>query len=408
MRLRSFSSFGLVLLLSSFQAVRLPGQAVLNPSPVIRAVASTTTQMPGQSYNFTDFHSACIDGGRVAFNGGNFLFADGIYYHAGVQLSRVVDTTMQVPSLTSPVPFVGLSTASLAGTRVAFLGASNSGAIDYEGIWIWQSGSMQVVVEKGDPSPNVSGGIFFFLFPPSLGRTEVVWNGYVAAPGQDVRGIHSSAGGVHTLVDTSDSIPGTGTSFGDFSFNPTVDSRLAFLGGVQPGDFDGVFVFDSALPIGQQLAVVADLTSTVPGTGLTFTAFFDGATARNGEVAFRGRSGSLIGVYSTLNGLHTVADTNTIIPGRSQPFTGFNQFSQHGPALDRNGDVAFVGEGAGGLRGIYAERGGVLRAVVETGDIVNGHVVSTVDLGREGLDGGSVVFVLRFADTSSGVFVQKL
>ncbi|MFP8871190.1 MAG: choice-of-anchor tandem repeat NxxGxxAF-containing protein, partial [Myxococcota bacterium] len=334
--------------------------------------------------------------------------AEGIYYFSGGLLTRVVDSTVQIPTVPPGNPFVGFSTASLDGNRVAFLGARNVGLLDYEGIWVWRAGSMAVVVEKGDPVPGIAGGVFFFLFPPSMSAGEVIWNGYVATPGSDRRGIHSNRGGIHTLVDTTDTIPGSGIPFTDFCFNPTVGSQVGFTGGADLGTFTGVWGHDDGLPPGLEIFVVADQSTNVPGTNQNFSSFYAGVTARAGEFAFRATSGTQLGVYSSAGGLHTVADTNTTIPGSSLPFTGFNQRSQHGPAIDGNGDTAFVGEGAGGLRGIYVERGGLLQRVVETGDMLSGKTVSTVDLGREGFDGGVLVFVLGFTDASSGVFVLKL
>jgi hypothetical protein len=105
--------------------------------------------------------------------------------------------------------------------------------------------------------------------------------------------------------------------------------------------------------------------------------------------------------------LHTIADTTTLVPGRSIAFTGFNQWSQHGPALNGRGDVAFVGESAVG-RGIYVHYKGTLRAVVETGDVFDQRTVSYVELGREGFDGRRLAFSLGFDDGFAAVYLLTL
>lgn len=398
----------LVGLLASLQAVPARPKAPLDGQPNVRVLVTTATPMPGQSYAFTGFDHVCLEGGRVAFGGGNFLHASGIYFWESGLLERVVDTTMDVPTIPERLPFAGFSGPSLDADSVAFLGAVNVGLVDYEGIWVWSGGSMAPVVEKGDAVPDLPGGVYFFLFPPSMSAGEVVWNGYVALPGEDVRAIHSSLGGNHVLVGTNDTIPGMGVPFGDVNFNPTVGSALGFTGGTSPGEFLGAYGHDASRPPGQELYVVADTTTLVPGTNQPFTEFLDGVTSRAGEFAFRAHGAGTLGVYATTGGLHTVADTSTRIPGRNLSFTGFDQWSEQGPALDRNGDVAFRGEGPGGLRGIYVERRGNLRKVVETGDAFFGRTVTTVDLGREGFDRGALGLVLGFDDGSAAVVVWFL
>jgi len=383
-------------------------QAFAGYAQQVQVVATTDTTMPGQSFEFTSFYNACLDGRRVSFNGGNFLHADGVYFWEAGQLERVVDTTQDIPALPPGNPWAGFSGSSLDGDRVAFLGALNAGPIDYEGIFVWRGGNMAPVVEKGDAVPDIPGGVYFFLFPPSMSGGEVVWNGYVALPGEDRRAIHSSLGGNHVLVDTTDAIPGLGGTFGDMNFNPTVGSALGFAGAIDPGDFLGVYGHDATRPPGQELFLVADVTTLVPGTNQPFDSFYDGVTSRAGHFAFRAVSGDGIGVFATKSGLHTVADTSTTIPGRNLPFTGFDHWSEQGPAIDQNGDVAFVGEGAGGLRGIYAERAGVLRAVVETGDVFGARTVSYVQLGREGFDRGRLAITLGFDDGSAAVVIWAL
>lgn len=399
----------LLALLASFQSVPAGPQASLGAQRKVRIIATTSTQMPGQTFDFTGFYNVCIDGERLSFNGGNFLFADGVYYWEAGQLSRVVDSTMDIPTLPPGEPFVGFTGSSLDGDKVAFLGARNAGTLDYEGLYIWRAGNMAPVVEKFDPVPDLPGGVYWFLFPPSMSHGEVIWNGYVASPGPDWRAIHSNQGsGNHVVVDTTDLIPGTGSPFGDFNFNPTVDSVVAFAGADILGDFTGVFAHDSSLPAGQQTYVVADRTMAVPDSHQFFETFYDGVTTRGDHFVFRARSSTLIGVYSTAGGLHAVADTNRLIPGRNVPFTGFDQWSDQGPAMDTNGDVAFVGEGPGGLRGIYVERAGVLRKVVETGDAFGAKTVSLVQVGREGLDGGVLGLTLGFTDGSIAVVAWAL
>jgi len=179
---------------------------------------------------------------------------------------------------------------------------------------------------------------------------------------------------------------------------------------VLPGDPDGVYTDAFGATPTVAPGVVADKHTPIPGATGDLAQFHDGTTFRGAEIAFRaGGSAGLLGVYSNRGGLHRVADTTTPIPGGTGTFTGFAQFtSAQGPALDGAGGVAFLGEGAGGQRGIYVRRARRLREAIAVGDALDGKTVSFLDLSSEGFDGDTLAFVAGFADGSAGVYTLRV
>ncbi len=142
---------------------------------------------------------------------------------------------------------------------------------------------------------------------------------------------------------------------------------------------------------------VADTNTNIPRRGATkFTSLQDPAYDGSSS-AFYGSGGGGAGVYTNQGGpLRTVADTGTPIPEASGNFTSI--------AIDSvsiDGDIAFEATGAGGLRGVYIEKDGVLEKVVATGDVVDGRTVSGVSIGRDGFSNGYLAMRLSFPDFGS-------
>jgi hypothetical protein len=150
--------------------------------------------------------------------------------------------------------------------------------------------------------------------------------------------------------------------------------------------------------------LVDDTTRIPSGGGLlsTFQSFGD-PCMRGEDVAFRGEGSGQEGIYTIIDGaLARVADRNTSIPEGSGRFTGFGVVSFDGT------NVAFVGEGPSGQKGIYTDLGGSLVKVIDVYDRLENKRVSNFYIGRQALSGGAIAFKADFTDGTSGLFAAGL
>jgi hypothetical protein len=97
---------------------------------------------------------------------------------------------------------------------------------------------------------------------------------------------------------------------------------------------------------------IADTSTLIPGTQIAFQGFTP-PSIRNGELAFTGGGGSVSeGVYSTVGGLHTVADVSTTFPGSASNFSDF------GSSVSTDGSsVAFFGRSSFPQQGAFVGNG---------------------------------------------------
>ena len=120
----------------------------------------------------------------------------------------------------------------------------------------------------------------------------------------------------------------------------------------------------------QTLTLIADTTTAAPGGG-TFSLFADARSIQGDKVAFYGIHASGSGIYTYQNGnLNVVADTTTTVPGTPDTFTTFFDV-----AVDR-GFVVFTGGWPGpgggcsfaGSEGVFARKfqGGAVREIVSS------------------------------------------
>lgn len=93
---------------------------------------------------------------------------------------------------------------------------------------------------------------------------------------------------------------------------------------------------------------IADSHTLIPGTAFTYQ-LFGPPRLSDGIIAFAGGGGTIdLGIYSTAGGLHTVADTTTMVP------SGYGSFTSLEGSLSTDGtNIAFPARGAGGQTGVY-------------------------------------------------------
>ncbi|QEG36349.1 autotransporter outer membrane beta-barrel domain-containing protein [Bythopirellula goksoeyrii] len=168
--------------------------------------------------------------------------------------------------------------------------------------------------------------------------------------------------------------------------------------------------------------VVATTDSQIPGApaGTTFSNIPRPAI-RGGNVVFRGEGPGTEGIYALRQGaLEVLADKNTPVPG-DPGASNFIDFIES-PTLDTSFNVAFKGQGASGVKGIYAVVDGELTMIADTNTKIpiSNPAANFTDFSVPWIDNGKVVFrgtgpggidgiytnlngsLLRVASTSAG------
>jgi len=289
----------------------------------------------------------------------------------------------------------------------------------------------------------VLGTIFFRGIPPG-GSQQVSLSGNGGGPvsaGGSGGGGSGSGGGAYRSTDTS-----TGPTAGKQGIFTDVggtvnsivpyNSRYSALG--EPDDNDGTVVYQGTDANGEgiyrnddstsadaasQEVTVANQDTVVNGDGLD--SFGDPVTD-NGEVAFKATADNGDqGIYTATpdGALTTVADTDTVVPNPAAPATAipntvvpatgstggtvtFDSFSD--PSLD-NGLVAFAAtksDNNGGLYVASTDPAGTvnIETVIEINDELDGKTLSSLVLGQDAVDNGSLTFLADFEDGSQGIY----
>ncbi len=201
------------------------------------------------------------------------------------------------------------------------------------------------------------------------------------------------------VVDQTMPFPGGYGSFAYFSPQPVLDGRKAiFWGGGNGGQF-GIYVVDLQ---SDQMTVVADHTTSPPGTNLHFAELYTGTSARNGVVSFIGAwsqgSTRFEAVYLYDGTIAQVADFQTTIPESSETFQHFQLPANWGRR------VLFTGYGQS-QSGIYLAEFG-LSSIVDRNTLLPGDFEGLLFFNFGAIDEHSEYF---FASTTTrrGIFISS-
>ncbi len=244
------------------------------------------------------------------------------------------------------------------------------------------------------------GSTPFGLFQlPALNGYSVAFRGNKAAVGGGSMGkdaLYISAGGTLTqVVSSSTTIPaGSGTfiSFGDPSPSAGNIAFTGFNGSNVPGIYSNV----------GGLNRVADVSTNIPSGSGTFTSFGNATALDGGNVLFYGLGASgQQGLYSSVGGLHAVANTGTPIPSGTGNFASFSN-----GASFNNDNVAFIGTGSGGQSGVYTDVGGSLHVVADKNTLTPEAPVTFTSFGTApSISNGNVAFQAN-SPSQSGIYTD--
>lgn len=362
--------------------------AGLTAAPPVRAqaeltlIADETTPVPGfpmETYSEFGEGFPVISGSDVTFYGA-YPSGSGIYVGDGTAIETVADQTTDDPEGSAETfqPFPDWPW--IDGSFVSFIGI----LLGQPGVYLSDGSSIATVVERGDPVPG-SAETFEDLYVPSVSAGAVAFRAETSDGGE---GVYLADGPLMTVADHTTPIPGgSGETFSFFGVPVVSGSEVAFVGTSFMAGRAGLYVGS-----GGPLTVVADDTTSPPGTAESFTSFGNYSFA-DGAVAFVGAGSGFHGVYlSNGTDLSVVADLSTPRPGGGT-FTSFRDVAlSQGNVLFRDGDD------------LYFWDGDTIRRVLGAGDTVDGKTVATPFLGAGALDDRRFTVAINFTDDSVGIY----
>jgi len=361
---------------------------------VTPASAVTFTKLADESMPISGWTSATqfgppdLDGGLVAFFAYDFGAGfQGIYTAtSGGPVTTVADLTTLAPGAGV---FEALDGNSVSQGTVAFVG-DPVGA----GVSVYTATGGALALLAGDTTtldPDGSGTLLPEFVPPAIDGANVSFR---ATDENGFAGIYTSVGGVlETSVDETTIVPGgSGNLILDGYRPPALDgTRVAFQAHSEDGSSVGIYVVEGGVA-----RVVADLDTPIPGGTGNFTQF-DTHVAHisidDGNVVFLGRgAGSQRGYYAEIAGV-------------LMEISG-GEDSVNTVAID--GDTIAYSAVDDGADAIYVLRNGTRERIVGGGDVLDGKVLFGASFGRNGLSGDQLAFTAQFVDDTYAVYLVNI
>ena len=381
------------------------GSTSLGAQPVLEKIVDSRDPVPGAPdaswRSIQPFFEVVLDGDEIAFIGSsNELdgFRDGVYLRRGGTLQVVADSETIRPG--TGVPFgEGFWRAALDDGMLVFVNEDRSS--QRGGVYRHGDGGLQVIADHTTPIPGGEPNHFLSFGDVAVHQGQVLFGAgthyYFGVWHQD--GLYRAAGGALTrVVDATTPIPGGSGSFelvGEVGMDA---SGFAFTMPHRDSTWeDGIY-----RSVGAGLQRVADLSTVAPHSGTPFESFdVFGYDART--VAFKAFAGGKPAIYLYDGELRVIASRQTPYPGSGQSFAGFaNRLATS------KGRVAFLGfrnpPGQPSQEGLFVADGGELRLIVEMGSVLDGRVVSEIDLSQGGFDWPHLAFTVAFAEGGEALF----
>jgi hypothetical protein len=386
------------------------GSTGLGAQPTLEKIVDSRDPVPGAPgaswESFRPFFEVAVDGDEIAFLGSSSELdesRDGVYLRRGGSLQVVADSRTTRPGTGGPFGRESFWRVALDEGMLVFVSEDldSLGA----GVYRYDDGGFQVIADRTTTIPGGEPNRFVSFDDVAVDHGEVLFGGTHDTP--EVRsqdGLYRAAGGAVTrVVDAATPIPGGSGNFelvGEIGMDA---SGFAFTR-PHPGSSwdDGIY-----RNLGAGLQTVADLSTVAPHSGTPFESFNAfGYDAR--AVAFMASAGGgKTAVYLHDGTLRLVASRQTPYPGSGQNFVGFaNRLATS------KGRVAFMGfwnpPGQPSKIGLFVADGEALTLVAEEGGVLDGRVISEIDLSQGGFDSPHLAFTVAFADGGNALFLSTV
>ena len=228
-------------------------------------------------------------------------------------------------------------------------------------LFLWRDGQLSRLADWRTPVPDGTGG-FTYLREPSIRGDTIAFNALSNA--NRLEGNYEMVSGAPVrVVDNNVTAPGGTTPFFGVGVPRVVGQDVVFTG---TSSGDAVYRSHAG-----NLVPLVDQNTLVPGTDRTFAHIGGVATARDGDFAFvgSGPSYSNEGVYASIGGtLVRIADQQSPL--------GTGMIHHFGAVAFDGTTVWFVASDPSLTSyslnyAIYTWRAGVIRRVVQTGDVIS-------------------------------------
>lgn len=316
----------------------------------ITTVANGLTPVPGQAGNFQSFGVDCAaNGNDVAFTGYYGALDNGCYARIGGTIIKIADKSTPVPGGPGSFGnFNGQQRSDISGAVV--FGAEygtfglNGEGWSNQGIFTNLGGPLRRVAVRGQARPD--GGSFYYINQPTIDATTIAFLAYFS--GNDSAIMTETGGVLSPLVNQYTPVPShPGTFYTSINYLSAMKAgRISFTGGAGGNTYG---IYRAGGPSGP--VRIADLTMSAPGGGI---------------------------------------------------------FSNVGlSAVDADGVVAFEGT-ANGRQGLYLGDGASILRVIEATQTLDGKTLSSLSVGRDGIDNGVLAFRAFFTDSTQGLYTVDI
>jgi hypothetical protein len=388
-------------------------------------IADSTTEIPGSGgKTFGYFRAPAIEGGLIAFLGQTWSEDfSGVYLAGSVPLATVADSSMPIPG--GSENFARFRDVSLSSGQVAFQGGftpettpgEEEEAQEYNGVFVTGTGGLVNVADSETVAPESGGRNFVDFSRPSLDAGALAFSAQVGIFAVYTEGVFAtdSGGSVVKIADASTPIadsPSPGELLGGTFFSAgRVGNDVIFLAATRD-DGNGIFRGGSA-----GVTTIVRSGDPMPSVAGGRTIGRIGrAIARGSQVAFDAVDATLdhFGVYllDASGIVRVVADSDTTLPGETEPFEEFQLES-----VDA-GAVVFVAyrwtsaDPPTRKWTIFTTLGGGMSRVLGIDDMLDGKALfHEFLLGPQALSCPSIALAVFFADpedrpsaSSAGVY----
>ncbi len=358
-------------------------------APVRIAPGSNTSFQRVTTDTFVDFYNLTLADGKIAYQSNRRI----MFWNGSGEPMPLIDSSVPVPGGPGNFfPPAGFSTSNVGvafdGSTIAFLGIDGDARTGLYATTL--SGDVRRIATPTTPVPN---GIGTF----DVISTIDIFNGLIAFVGESA---------------ATQPIVYAGTTEADLTHLFSADAFNESNSVLRALDIDDEFFAANVYSIygvsgiyvgtgSTTFSTVATTNTPIPGGSGNFQNFGQSlsgqtplATSR-GRVVFNGEGGNgQFGIYlgSNQSDLQVVADTHTPIPD------GVGNFIYFDPRISFDNDViAFVGRGESDQKGIYIYENGILRKLVDRGDLIDGRQPLNFFIGRDALSGVELAFTAELA-----------
>lgn len=288
--------------------------------------------------------------------------------------------------------FEFLRAPAIDGQDVAFVHYRLSVPVGFEGVYKYVDGARSCVARTGVTAiPGGTGAYTAFGGGVSISAGVVAFVGH-GSDGQ--QGIYTDPGSLVLVADLTTTVPGGGIPFTACDAPWLTDGEIVFRGTSAAGY--GVYRYDHT-----GLSCVADYTTLIPPANEESFAVVMWPCLRSGRISFPGHSTDQVtmGVYvDDTEQFIRIVDNSTPIPGGSGEFITFG----NGPSLDHDGNVVFGGRGSADQVGIYrfVASTETLECVADLNTWLPGFHDTVVGFGSRGIDNRNIAFTVKSDDST--------